>query len=98
MANNNEFNKIIKRLNGRLMVCKSFYDYYNNKIDVDKNEVYIKKDVEDIIAQLKEIHNRLQDEFEIQKKKVNDFEIENYKLNKEKRKIDGNTNKNKKSK
>lgn len=80
MANHNQYNKIVKRLDGRIFFCKKFYDYYGNDLGIPSNEVYLKSNVQEILAQVKEIYDSQQEELLKQKKRAEDFEIENYKL------------------
>jgi hypothetical protein len=82
MANHKEFDRVRKRLDGRHLTCKVFYDFYMNKMDLGTNEVYLKKDVEDILNQLKIKFGEQDEEMKKLKLKAESFELENYKLTK----------------
>jgi len=91
MADNTEFNKIVKKLNERHLFCKTFYDsYWGNQLYIGQNDVYLKKEVDKILKELKELFDKQQDEFLKNKKRANDLELENYKL--KRRKKDDSTN------
>lgn len=92
MTNHSEYNKIIKRLDGRHFRCKTFYDYYWEPVMNCKYEIYLKQEVDAILKQLKELYESQKDKIDELKKKNNDLELENYKLKRRKRKTDENTN------
>lgn len=84
MTNHSKFNRVIRKLYGRNFYCKSFYDSYGNKIDINKYEVYLKKEVDDMIKELRELYEEQQDEVLVQKRKASDKELENYQLKRKK--------------
>ena len=82
MNNNNQFNKIVKKLDGRQMGAKRFYDFYNNQIDIGYNEIYLRKEVDSILKMLKEVQDSQIREIKGLKQKKEDLEVENYRLQK----------------
>jgi hypothetical protein len=82
MANNGEFDKIKRRLDGRHFTCKVFYDYYMKKIDIRTSDVYLRKETDDILNQLKNKFGEQHDQIKEQKMKIEELLLENYKLQK----------------
>jgi DNA invertase Pin-like site-specific DNA recombinase len=89
MANHNKFNKALRKLDGRIFKCKTFYDTYMEEVKIGKNEVYLKKDVDELIEALREVHDEQQNALVRKEKIAYDLEIENYTLKRRKKKNEG---------
>ena len=83
MANHAKYNKIVKKLDDRTIIGKTFYDSRGYKvIGLKTNEVYLKSEVDYILKLLKEEFGELIDINYVMEKKINEIELENYKLKK----------------
>jgi len=82
---NTEFHRLRKKLDERHFFCKTFYDFYMNKVELGTNEVYLKKEVDWIILDLKKVFMKQEEEIKRLKTKLSEQELEIYKLNKMKR-------------
>jgi hypothetical protein len=80
MTRFSEFNKIKKKMNGSELLCKAFYDSWGTKIEIKKNFVYLKKDVEEIFNKLRILFDEKDRELYVLKKEKDEIESENYKL------------------
>lgn len=89
MANHNKFNKALRKLDGRIFKCKTFYDSYMEEVKIGKNEVYLKSDIDELIEALREVHDEQQNALISKEKKSYDLELENYTLKRRKKKDEG---------
>jgi hypothetical protein len=81
MVNHTKFNKTVRKLDGRQLRAKTFYDFYGHKIiGLGMNEVYLRSDIDYTLKLLKEIFEEVSNELCLLKKKYEDMELENYKM------------------
>ena len=81
MTNHVQFNKISKKIKGRQFWCKNLYDnhfYQKNGNDLGKNEVYLKKEMDDVINEFRILFEEQQDEIIKQRRRADMLELEEY--------------------
>lgn len=82
MTNHTNYSKIIKKLKGEHFYCKTFYDVSMNKLDIQKSEIYLKQDVEDMLEKLKNKYDEQDNLIKQLRSKIENLELDNYKKEK----------------